>query len=144
SITFEPDDMIHRDYGIYVNAEERGREWERRVNVEFIDPANDTGFEVNAGLRLRGNYSRRDEFPKHSFRLLFRDEYGDSKLRFPMFGDNGTDVYDVLDLQTAQGPTWSNDGSFRGDRHTLMRDIFSRDMQQAMGHLITQGRYHHW
>src|SRR5690606_35319351 len=86
SITFELDDMFHPDYGIYVNAEERGREWERHVNVEFIDQANDTGFEVNAGLRLRGNYSRRDEFPKHSFRLLFRDEYGVSKLRFPMFG----------------------------------------------------------
>src|SRR5690606_7347233 len=132
--------MFHPDYGIYVNAEGRGREWERHVNVEFIDPANNTGFEVNAGLRMRGNYSRRGEFPKHSFRFLFREEYGDAKLHFAMFGDQATDVFNVLDLQTAQGPTWSNDVSFRGDQHTLIRDIFSRDLQQAMGHRITQGR----
>ena len=31
-----------------------------------------TGFQVNAGLRIRGGYSRSGSNPKHAFRFFFR------------------------------------------------------------------------
>src|SRR5690606_17397713 len=92
---------------------------------------------------IRGNSSRLPDRPKHSLRLSFRGEYGDAKLHFPMFGDQGADKFDVLDLQTAQGTSWTNEPSFRGDQNTFLRDIFSRDLQLAMGHQATRGQFHH-
>ncbi|MDG2125276.1 MAG: FN3 associated domain-containing protein, partial [Verrucomicrobiales bacterium] len=58
--------------GIYVNAERRGREWERPGSIELLDPEGGEGFEAGCGVRVRGGISRSDDNPKHSFRLLFR------------------------------------------------------------------------
>lgn len=126
--------------GIYVNANNRGLSWERLANVELINPDGSPGFEVNAGLRIRGGYSRNDFNPKHAFRFYFRSDYGDSKLEYPLFGDEGTDVFDVLDLRTEQNYSWSSDGNAQ---NTFLREVFSRDTQGDMGSETTRSRYHH-
>ena len=83
-----------------MNAGNRGNSWERPATVELINPDGTPGFEVNAGLRIRGGYSRNDFNPKHAFRFFFRGDYGDAKLEYPLFGDEGVDEFDVLDLRT--------------------------------------------
>ncbi len=125
--------------GIYVNAEGHGYEWERECSIElFNDPESD-GFNVNAGLRIRGGWSRHDNFPKHAFRLFFREEYGYPKLNFPLFGDEGVDTYDKVDLRTAQNYAWSN-----GDgRNTMVHEVFSRDSQRDTEQPYTRSRYYH-
>ena len=35
-------------------------------------------------------------------RLFFRDDYGDGKLNFPLFGDEGAGTFAAVDLRTAQ------------------------------------------
>lgn len=125
--------------GIYVHADASGRAWERPVSVELLDPDGTEGFQIDAGLRIRGGFSRSGSNPKHAFRLLFRPEYGGA-LEYPLFGEEGTDRFENVDLRTSQNYSWS----FQGDRqNTMVREVFSRDLQGEMGHPYTRSRYYH-
>ncbi len=124
--------------GIYVNAKGHGLGWERECSVELIYPDGREGFSLNAGLRIRGGYSRNDEFPKHAFRLFFREKYGYDKLRYPLFGDEGVDVFDKIDLRAEQNYSWSNGQS----NNSMVREVFSRDTQRDMGQPYTRSRYY--
>jgi hypothetical protein len=128
--------------GIYVNAEGRGIDWERECFAELINPDGAEGFQINAGLRLRGGASRNPSNPKHAFRLFFRGIYGEPQLLYPLFGDEGVEEFDKIDLRTAQNYAWSNDVS-ENEHNTFVRDIFSRDAQREMGQPYARGRYYH-
>ncbi len=90
----------------------------------------------------RGGWSRHDEFAKHAFRLFFRSEYGEGKLRFPLFGDEGVDEFDKVDLRTSQNYSWSKGGE-EAVHCTMNRDVFSRDCQGDMHQPYTRSRYYH-
>jgi hypothetical protein len=128
--------------GIYVNAESHGESWERFCSVELINPSGNPGFNINAGLRIRGGYSRHDNYPKHAFRLFFREEYGASKLKFPLFEDEGVNEFDKIDLRCEQNYAWSHPGDDK-NRHTAVREVVSRDIQGQMGQPYTRSRYYH-
>jgi hypothetical protein len=140
SITTDSANLFDPATGIYVNANNRGIDWERLANVELINPDGSLGFEVNVGLRIRGGYSRNDFNPKHAFRFYFRSDYGDGKLEYPIFGDEGADEFDVLDLRTEQNYSWSSSGN---QQNTFLREVFGRDTQGDMGSEYTRSRYHH-
>lgn len=125
--------------GIYVNATGHGLGWERECSAELINPDGTPGFNVNAGLRIRGGWSRSDDFPKHAFRLFFREKYGNDKLRYPLFGDEGVDEFDKIDLRCEQNYAWSIGSSY----NSMVREVFSRDSQGAMGQPYTRSRYYH-
>ncbi|HAV62513.1 MAG TPA: hypothetical protein DCY13_09135, partial [Verrucomicrobiales bacterium] len=122
--------------GIYSNPGQDGIDWERPTSAELIYPDGTDGFQIDAGVRIRGGFSRSTSNPKHSFRLFFRKEYGAGKLKFPLFGDNGTDEFDGIDLRTAQNHSWSFGGSANC---IFLRDQFSRDTQLAMGRPAERG-----
>jgi len=132
--------------GIYVNALQDGAAWERPVSVELINPDGTEGFQIDAGLRIRGGYGRQDDNAKHAFRLFFRGEYGASKLDYPLFEDEGADAFDKVDLRTESNYSWAfkgSQGDDNGGRNTLLRDVFSRDLQGATGQPYTRSRYYH-
>jgi len=128
--------------GIYVNPGNDGRAWERPVSVELNDPVHGSTneFQINAGLRIRGAYSRSMNNPKHAFRLFFRSEYGAGRLSFPLFGDEGAGSFDKVDLRCSQNYSWAFENS---DRETFVRETFSRDVQRDMGMPYTRSRYYH-
>jgi hypothetical protein len=76
--------------GIYIytgmDGVETGRGWERPVSAEYITEGSaENGFQANCGIRIQGGEGRVPEkSPKHSFRLVFRSEYGPSKLDYPL------------------------------------------------------------
>ena len=129
--------------GIYVNARQEGRDWERPVSVELIHPDGREGFQIDAGIRIRGGFSRSGNNPKHSFRLFFRAEYGPSSLKYPLFDSEGTDEFDNLDLRTAQNYAWSLQSSNPGEKNTFVREVFCRDLQRQTGQPYTRSRYYH-
>jgi hypothetical protein len=132
-------DLFDQSTGIYVNALSHGERWERECSVELLNPSGAKGFNINAGLRIRGGWSRHGNYPKHGFRLFFREEYGAPKLIFPLFEDEGTDEFDKIDLRCEQNYSWAN-----GDyRNTCVREVFSRDTQRDMGQPYTRSRYYH-
>jgi hypothetical protein len=127
--------------GIYANPSGDGIAWERPASIELIYPDGTKGFQIDAGLRIRGGYSRSTDNPKHAFRFFFRQEYGASKLKYPVFASqNGADSFDGYDLRTFQNYSWSFGGDSRG---VFIRDQFSRDTQLDMGQPGERGDYFH-
>ena len=126
--------------GIYVNADGHGRDWERPASIELINPDGSDGFHINAGVRIRGGYSRQGGNPKHAFRLFFRSEYGEANLNFPLFGDEGAEEFDKIDLRTAQNYSWSYENN---PANTMCREVWARDSQGSMGQPYTRSRYYH-
>ncbi len=129
--------------GIYVNADSSrydGIRWEKPASLELINPDGTKGFQINCGLRIRGGYSRGGWNPKHAFRVFFRSEYGDAKLKYPLFESEGVDTFDKVDLRCSQNYSWAHGGD---SRNTNVRDEFSRDVQSQMGDPYTRTRYYH-
>src|SRR3954462_4475560 len=94
SMVMPLDELFDDQTGIYANSIQDGREWERPASIELIKPDGTKGFQIDAGVRIRGGFSRGSNNPKHGFRLFFRGEYGDKELHFPMFGPNGAATQD--------------------------------------------------
>ena len=140
SMVMDLKDLFDPNNGIYVNALEHGAEWERPCSIELIHPDGKDGFQINAGVRIRGGWSRHNDCPKRAFRWFFRKEYGEAKLKYPLFGDEGVDEFDKMDLRTSMNYSWSYAGS---NLNTLNRDVFSRDVQRDMGVPYTRSRYYH-
>ncbi len=134
--------LFDPDSGIYVNAINQGYDWERECSVELIKPDQSDGFNLNAGLRIRGGWSRHNNYPKHAFRLFFREEYGDSKLNYPLFEDEGVSEFDKIDLRCAQNYSWANNQG-ASQLATYSREVFTRDSQGDAGQPYTRSRYYH-
>jgi hypothetical protein len=125
---------------IYSNPGADGIENERPASLELIYSGDDEGFQANCGIRIRGGFSRSQDNPKHAFRIFFRQEYGVSKLNYPVFGPTGAKEFDKFDLRTMQNYSWS----FGGDGNmNCLRDVTSRDAQLAMGRYGTRGNFYH-
>ncbi|MGE3310709.1 MAG: lamin tail domain-containing protein, partial [Limisphaerales bacterium] len=139
-VTVHLPDLFDPTRGIYANPGQDGRTWERPMSLELISTNGTSEFQVDGGIRIRGGFSRSTSNPKHAFRFFFRQEYGDSKLRYPVFGDGAAEEYDGFDLRTFQNYSWSFQGDGRG---TFMRDVFNRDVQLAMGQPGERGDYYH-
>ena len=139
-VTVHLPDMFSTTNGIYANPGQDGRAWERPMSLELIGTNGVAEFQVNGGIRIRGGFSRSRDNPKHAFRFFFRGEYGDAKLRYPVFGEGAAEEFDGFDLRTFQNYSWSFQGDGRG---TFMRDQFNRDVQLAMGQPGERGDYYH-
>ena len=140
SLVTDLPNLFNAQTGIYVNPGNSGESWERPVSVELIDPQGGDEFFINAGLRIRGAASRTSGNPKHSFRLLFRGKYGESKLQFPLFGKEGTSEFDKIDLRTEQNHSWHREDPAT---YTAVREVFSRDTQKESGVPYSRSRYYH-
>ena len=136
SLVTDPAHLWDEATGIYVNAEERGRGWERPVTMEWLSPEGEPGFNVGAGLRIHGGGSRKDEV-KQSFRLYFRGEYGPRMLEYPLFGVAPGQTYDRLVLRAGHNDGWP----WSGEEAVYVRDQLVRDLHGAMGQVAAQGRW---
>lgn len=140
SIVILLDDMFGPSRGIYSHPRNDTIAWERPCSLELIHPDDTQGYQINCGIRIRGGFSRSEDNAKHAFRFFFRQEYGASKLVYPMFGPTGADEFDKFDMRTMQNYSWS----FGGDGNMIcLRDVMSRDAQLAMGQPSTRGNFYH-
>jgi len=77
------------------NPMHRGMEYERPVSFEWIMPEDNSGFQVDCGIRVHGSdymrprYRRQNGYwtgnGKFAFRLYFRGSYGPNWLEYPLF-----------------------------------------------------------
>ncbi len=122
--------------GIYANASETGLKVP--ASIELINPDGTPGFQIDAGLSIRGGFSRESGNPKHSFHITFSAQYGQSELDYPLLG-TGSGVptsFDAFDLRTAQNNSWSAGGD---PNNTYSEDPFERANMGAMGQPTTHG-----
>lgn len=81
------------------NYKQKGREWEKEIRISMMECTADGVREVlnqTCGIRIQGNYSRSDV--QKGFRLYAREEYGDKRFRYAVFGEDYVDDEgDVMD-----------------------------------------------
>ena len=65
------------------NFSQRGKAWERPCLVQIYDGERTPAVEENAGIRVRGGYSR--YYSQKSFNIYFRDNYGENRLVYELF-----------------------------------------------------------
>ena len=137
SIVTDQKNLTDPATGIYVNAVQSGSSWERGSSVEYVDPANPgASFQINAGLRIKGGYGRQPQFPRHGFSLRFTDSYdGALTTPAPLFTD-GIRSFASLDLRAENNASWP----WGSAKSTQLREIWTRDAQQAAGDTNLQSR----
>ncbi|MCC5806844.1 MAG: CotH kinase family protein [Opitutales bacterium] len=142
-VTTSLPNLFDTDTGIYANAGERGEEWERPASVEWVSADGETEFEIDCGLRIHGGWFRRPDVAwKHSFRLMFRGEYGASRLRHDVFKVPGAPhEFNRLVLRGGgnDGYTWDQ----ARDTEQYTRDEFGRRLHLEMGHTSPHGKFVH-
>ncbi len=110
------------------------------VSLELIHPDGTPGFQEDAGAKYFGLRWAGSTYLKKSLRISFRSEYGDSKLRYPLFEGYGrgvppVEVFDQIELRTGH-----HDADMRG---FYMSDRFTSNTMLDLGHLNPHGRYVH-
>lgn len=142
SLVVESDDFFGRSDGIYANPQQDGREWEREISMELINPDGSPGFQIDCGIRIHGNGSRSPGGqPKHGFRVEFRGDYGEGTLKYPLFPESPVTEFDNLILRSQNAHGWTrssqisnNVGTSEREQSQYIRDSFARDLHTAMGH----------
>ena len=100
SLVTNADYFFDDEIGIYVrgdgdipNWEQRGREWERPLHLEFFETDGTRAVAMNMGVRIHGGGSRR--LAQKSLRLYARSEYDpqQSTLRHDVFQGTAVDAF---------------------------------------------------
>jgi len=114
--------------GIYTNYMQSGDAWERFCQVKyFVDGKLQT--ESNGGIRIQGNSSV--FMPKKSFRLFFKNMYGNERWNYPFFGAEHVSRFDKLVLKSGY------DDDLTISTGTLIRDALSVEIWKSMGYIST-------
>lgn len=128
SLVADPQDLFSESTGIYAYGTNAApvppyfganfwRAWERPVRVEFLEPDGRLGFALDAGLRIRGGWSRSG--PQKPLEIETRRRYGQGNLRYPVFPNLGIDEFDGLALRCGD---WSG---------TFFRDSMAQSLMQG-------------
>lgn len=129
--------------GIYSNSTRAGDAWEREASFEFIETGGKASVQVNAGLEIQGDNVRNlTNSKKQGLRLSFKERYGASKLKFPVFGAENPDAvssFDELILRGGYNDSWSH----TPDTTQYIRDQWARTTLLAMGQPQVHGRWVH-
>jgi hypothetical protein len=122
-----------------------GDGWERPVSFEYFVSDPEQRLQVNCGIRIQGGASRRPEkSPKHSFRLVFRSEYGPGRLNFRFFDDKGAaSELNTIIFRSAYGNTWRHFSYIQRIRAQHLRDPWSKDTQLDMGYIAVHNKFAH-
>ena len=143
SIVADTEELFGQN-GIYIdpNSLEHGILWERAASAELIDPKDMESFQINCGLRIQGGFSRNTCFnPKHSFRLLFKEQYGKTKLKEEIFPDSPIKSFDTLILRSCFNFGWGGTLNGMEPKSQYLRDPFIRNVQNDMGQVCGHSRH---
>lgn len=109
-----------------------GNGWTRAVNAELFGCGHD--FSVTCGLRLHGGHGRlAEKNPKHSMRLVFKKDYGEKTLNYPLFGEDEPKQFSQLVLRCHFGNAWQHWDEGNRQKAQYTRDVWARRMQRKLG-----------
>ena len=142
-VTTDPLSMFSPDTGLYMTGNgasmmdpKKGANfWSNRelpVYVELFEPGSPKtpAFGVMGDYKISGQYSRAKE--KKSFSVTLREEYGDKRLKYPLFPD-------YPELKKFKAFSLRNFGNNSGDDY--VRDRIGTSMTEGLGVDYQRGRY---
>jgi hypothetical protein len=112
--------------GIYDNPGMAGPDWERFCQIKYLKDELPVK-ESNAGIRIQGASSV--YMPKKSFRLFFKETYGDGNFNYPVYGTDQISSFEKLVLKSGY------DDDITTETGTLLRDALSAEMWRRTGGL---------
>ena len=124
----DPGNFFDIDSGIYVFGNEADtteypywgsnfwEDWERPIHVEFYEPDGELGFNVDAGVKIFGSWSRL--FPQKSLAIFARGRYGYDEINYQIFPDISINSFQAFVLRNS-GQDWG---------HTFFRDAMMQSL----------------
>ncbi len=142
-VTTDPQSMFSNDSGLYMTGNNASmmdpkygaNYWSNRelpVYVEMFEPGSPKtpAFGVMGDFKISGQYSRAKE--KKSFSVTLREEYGNKRLKYPLFPD-------YPELKKFKAFSLRNFGNNSGDDY--VRDRIGTQMTEGLGVDYQHGRY---
>ena len=128
-----------------------GHGWTRPASIEMFESSSlstlhlspsTIDFTSSCGLRLHGGHGRlAEKNPKHSFRLVFKKDYGPSSLSYPLFGEDEPSKFDQLVLRCHFGNSWQHWAEGNRTKAQYTRDVWARRMQRKIGRTSVNALY---
>jgi hypothetical protein len=118
----------------YYNPVKTGIAWERPMSVELINPSDNSGFQIDCGMRVQGSDWTRPRYEatsKFSYRLYFRGDYGSSRLQYPIFPTAAVQNFDQIVLRAGH-----ND-----EINPFLTDELVRQLSADMGQVTSHGAF---
>ena len=116
----------------------------QRLGVDGLPTGEQHDMSATCGLRLHGGHGRlAEKNPKHSFRLVFKKEYGKKTLHYPIYGEGEPDKFDQLVLRCHFGNSWQHWMESNRQKAQYTRDVWARRMQRKMGWTSVNALYVH-
>ena len=122
----------------YNNPMHRGMAYERPVSFELIESMDNSGLQIDCGIRVHGSEYMRPRYrrsggkwsgnSKFSFRLYFRDSYGQSMLEYPLF---------PFEVETFK--SFVLRGGHNDRVNPFIKDELLRRLHKDMGHVDSGG-----
>ena len=135
--------------GIYIFTgppvgDNTGHGWTRAASVELMGGPQGHDLSVGCGVRLHGGHGRlAEKNPKHSFRLVFKEQYGPKTLKYPLYGAGEPSKFDQLVLRCHFGNAWQHWSEGNRQKAQYTRDVWARRMQRRMGRTSVNALYVH-
>ena len=116
SISMNPGDLWDYNTGIYVKGPNADTitpffganfwmDWERACHFELMETTGNKVIDVDAGIKIFGNYSRAND--QRSLAFYCRKGYGYDEMKYKIFADRPYDKYKNIVLRNA-GNDWNN------------------------------------
>lgn len=141
SLSTNSDYLFDWNYGIYVlgpNADISSppffganfwQDWSRPAHIEFFDNNDQQAFELDAEIKMQGNWSK--TFPQRGFSIKAKDDYGGYPISYRLFPDKPVTVFKSFNIRAA-GSDWNK---------CHMRDRLNQKNVQQFTHIdIMDGR----
>ncbi len=131
SIVSTPGNFFDHDSGIYASGPNASsnfpffganfwEDWERPIHLELFETDGSLGFEMNAGTKIFGGWSR--GFAQKSLSVFARGEYGTSEIDYRLFAGKGIDSFQAFILRNS-GNDWNG---------TMYRDAMLQTLTKNM------------
>ena len=110
---FNPDEIHSGNYHM------RGKNWERKVFIQYFNRNGVLEFEQNIGMRIHGGIARRN--PQKSLRFYARSEYGESEINLPLLAEKGVNRFILESMQES------------GGGQALIEDVVAQELVKEIG-----------
>lgn len=127
ALTTAPENLWDADSGIYVMGKNASFElpfyganfwedWEKPVHIEFFELDGQTGFSMDAGMKIFGGWSRTK--PQKSLALFARRKYGYKEIDYQVFPELPIEKFQALVLRNS-----ANDWEYTMFRDAMMQSL---------------------
>ena len=147
ALTMPIADLFDQTNGIYSHPTVKGPTWERGCSMELLFPdGSEKDMQVDCGVQIQGGSSRSEsKNMKHSFRLVFKDDFGTNSFKRQLFTDSPVTSFNTFDIDGGSNYTWDyvggNAPTDQRQRAQFTRDAFTSDLLLAMGWPSFHSRY---